>query len=325
MKLGQYKSRIGYTLSSEEEHPLKMLEFAKYAEDKGFEYIFISDHFHPWIDEQAQSPFVWSALGGLSVATKETVFATGVTCPILRIHPAIIAQAAATTASMLEGRFILGLGTGENLNEHIIGEGWPHIMLRREMLEEAVEIIRKLWTGDLITYFGNYFIVEQARVYTLPKNLPPIYIAASGPKSAALAGKIGDGLISTSPNKDVVKAFEDAGGGGKPKYAQFTVCYGSNEKDSIDLAYKIWPNALLHGQLSQEIKTPKYFKDAVTGIPKEMITESIICSTDPNKHIDKIQEYIDAGFDYVYVHQVGPNQKELIDFYTNNILDKFQI
>lgn len=321
--LHNYRSKIGYTLSSEEHSPLDLVKYAKMAEEAGFEYGFISDHFHPWVNAQGQSPFVWGAIGGISTVTKKFVLGTGVTCPIMRIHPVIIAHAAATAASMMEGRFILGLGTGENLNEHVIADGWPMIDVRRDMLAEAIEIIKLLWQGGTKSYFGNYYNVEQARIYTLPENLPEIFIAASGEKSAKLAGELGDGLISTSPDEIVVKAFEDAGGKDKPKYAQFTVSYDEDEEKAIETAYTIWPNAGLRGQLSQEIKTPDLFESATAALKKEDIKTSVVYGSDITKHTEKIDQYMDAGFDYVYAHQVGNKQKEFIDFYSRNILDKY--
>ena len=169
------------------------------AEDAGFTFALISDHFHPWIDRQGQSPFVWGVLGAIAQATDRLVVGTGVTCPTIRTHPAIIAQAAATAAALMPDRFFLGLGTGENLNEHVVGRGWPSLDVRTEMLEEAVEVIRELWKGDLTNHRGPHFTVENARLYTLPERLPPIHLAAGGPKAAEQAGEIGDGLIATGP------------------------------------------------------------------------------------------------------------------------------
>jgi coenzyme F420-dependent glucose-6-phosphate dehydrogenase len=192
-------TEIGYALSSEEHVPQKLVQDAHQAEEAGFTFALISDHFHPWIDKQGQSPFVWSVLGGIAQATTTMRFGTGVTCPLIRIHPVIIAQAAATIASMMPGRFFLGVGTGENLNEHITGEKWPIYDTRAEMLEEAVEVIRLLWQGGSQSWDGMYYTVENAQIYSLPDELPPIMIAASGEKAAELASRIGDVLITTAP------------------------------------------------------------------------------------------------------------------------------
>src|SRR5436190_10571348 len=196
---------LGFSLSSEEHRSNPLVEQARRAEEAGFTFALISDHFHPWVDQQGQSPLVWGILGAISQVTEKLRLGTGVTCPIRRIHPVILAQAAATAASLMPGRFFLGVGTGENLNEHITGEHWPPIETRQLMLREAVQIIRRLWLGETTTIYGDYFTVENARIYTLPDELPPIYVAAAGPKSGELSGEIGDGLISTAPDKETVQ------------------------------------------------------------------------------------------------------------------------
>src|SRR5918999_5439684 len=211
-------TEFGYALSSEEHGPTVLVENARRAEAAGFEFAMISDHFHPWADAQGQSPFVWSVIGGIAQATDRIRLGTGVTCPTIRIHPAIIAQAAATSASMMEGRFFLGLGTGENLNEHVVGEGWAAPDERLAMLEEAIEVIRLLWQGGYQTHRGEFYEVEQARLYTLPEEPPGIAVAAAKPLSAELAGRAADAFINTSPDAKTIEAFESAGGRGKPKY-----------------------------------------------------------------------------------------------------------
>src|SRR3954452_3254717 len=193
---------LGYSLSSEEHGPSDLVRFAKAAEDAGFTYALISDHFHPWVDAQGNSPFVWTVIGGIADATERIRLGTGVTCPTIRTHPAIIAQAAATSAAMMPGRFFLGVGSGENLNEHITGQRWPEADVRQDMLEEAVAVMRLLWQGGNQSHHGTYFTVENARLYTLPPEPVPVMVGASGPKAAELAGRIGDGLISTAPSKE---------------------------------------------------------------------------------------------------------------------------
>ena len=216
--------QIGYAISSEEHLPNDIVRHARMAEEAGFTYALISDHYHPWVDAQGHSPFVWSVIGGIATATENLRLGTGVTCPTVRIHPAIIAQAAATSAAMMPGRFFLGVGTGEALNEHITGDRWPETDVRQEMLEEAIEIMRLLWQGGNQSYHGAFYTVENARLYTLPEEPVEVMIAASGPSAAELAGRLGDGLITTSPDKKVVQAFEGAGGKG-PRYGQMTVCW----------------------------------------------------------------------------------------------------
>src|SRR5947207_10668140 len=206
---------LGYTLSSEEHDRLTLVRNAQAAEEAGFEFLTISDHFHPWTDQQGQSPFVWSVIGAVAHATERVRIGTGVTCPTIRIHPAIIAQAAATSQVMLEGRFFLGVGTGEELNEHVTGGRWPAPQARLEMLEEAIEVMRELWQSETTSHYGKHYTVEQARIYTLPDEPPPIAVAASQSNAAELAGRLGDALIVTSPDEDLRGEFEQAGGKGK--------------------------------------------------------------------------------------------------------------
>ncbi|HKP87620.1 MAG TPA: TIGR03557 family F420-dependent LLM class oxidoreductase [Blastocatellia bacterium] len=311
---------IGYALSSEEHAPNDLVNNARLAEEAGFTFALVSDHFHPWIDRQGHSPFVWSVIGGIAQVTTKLRLGTGVTCPTIRIHPAIIAQAAATSAAMMPGRFFLGVGTGEALNEHILGDHWPPHDERIEMLEEALEVIRLLWQGGEQTFRGLYYTVENARIYTLPDEPPPIMVAASGPKAAERAGEIGDGLISTAPEKELAEKFQGAGGKGKPRIGQFTVCWDEDEAKARRTAHEWWPNAALPGELSQELPTPSFFEQASKLVKEEDVAEDIICGPDAQKHIDKINEFSEAGFDHVYVHQVGPNQEGFIRFYEKEVL-----
>ncbi|SIR04030.1 F420-dependent oxidoreductase, G6PDH family [Haladaptatus litoreus] len=315
-------TQFGYTLSSEEHHPNELVEHAVRAEEVGFDFASISDHFHPWISQQGHSPFVWSTLGGVATATDDLPVGVGVTCPIMRIHPAIVAQAAATAATMFEGNFFLGVGTGERLNEHITGEHWPEHKIRLEMLEEAVEIIRKLWQGGQQSYYGDHFTVENARLYTLPEEPPDIIVSAYGPRTAKSAAKIGDGFWSVGP-QDVVETFEEAGGEG-PKYSQMSICYTEDEEEAIDTALENWPNTSLPGELATELSTPTHFEQATEMVTREDIEEgSIVTDPDPETHLDNLQQFVDAGYDHVYVHQIGPNQEAFFDFYEEEVLPEF--
>jgi coenzyme F420-dependent glucose-6-phosphate dehydrogenase len=313
---------IGYSLSSEEHAPEDLIHYAHLAEESGFTFALISDHFHPWIDKQGQSPFVWSVIGAISRVTENLKLGTGVTCPTFRIHPAIIAQAAATSAALMPGRFFLGVGTGEALNEHILGDRWPPHDERDARLEEAIELIRQLWQGDEVTFRGDYYTVENARIYTLPDEPPPIIFAAAGPKSAETAGRIADGLCSTAPEKEIVEKFEAAGGDGKPKYGQMTVCWAADEQEAVRTAYEWWPTAAVRGELSQELPTPKFFEQAAKMVKEEDVAQAIICGPDPQRHLEKIKEFADAGFDHVYVHQVGPDQEGFMKFYEQEVIPK---
>jgi G6PDH family F420-dependent oxidoreductase len=242
---------------------------------------------------------------------------------LIRIHPAIIAQAAATSADMMPGRFFLGVGTGERLNEHILGDHFPEINIRQEMLVEAVDILRRLWQGDMASYYGDYYVVENARIYSLPKELPPVYMAAAGPESAKIAGKIADGLISTSPDKETVQIFEQSGGKGKPKYAQLSLCYGQDEKQALKIAHEIWPTIGLGGDLGNQLPIPQSFEAAAKLVTEDQIAQTIVYGPDPQKYLQRIQEYIDAGFDHIALHQIGPDQDSFIRFAEQNILSKF--
>jgi G6PDH family F420-dependent oxidoreductase len=282
----------------------------------------MSDHFHPWVSSQGHSPFVWAVLGGVATATRTIQVGTGVTCPIMRIHPAIMAQAAATIAAMMEKRFFFGIGTGENLNEHILGDRWVPYDIRAQMFEEAIAIIRELWGGEVVNHWGDFYTVEDARLYTLPDTLPPIMIAAAGPQSAELAGRLGDGLINTKPDATVVEKFREAGGGNKPRYAQITVCWAATQKEAEETAYKIWPNAGLKGDLSTELRTVRHFEQVTAMITKEDVAKAITCGPDPEPYIKKLQEYLDAGYDHLYIHQVGPDQAGFFRFYERELRDQ---
>jgi coenzyme F420-dependent glucose-6-phosphate dehydrogenase len=315
---------FGYALSSEEHHPNDLVRYAQWAEEAGFSFAMVSDHYHPWIDQQGHSPFVWNVIGAIANATERLRLGTGVVCPTIRIHPAIIAQAAATSAAMMPGRFMLGLGTGENLNEHITGYRWPPHDVRLEMLEEAVSIIRLLWEGDSQSYWGTYFVVENARIYTLPEELPPILIAAGGTKTAEVAGRIGDGLVSTAPKEDLLDEFDRGGGAGKPRYGQVTVCWDEDEEEARRIAHKWWPTSGLPGELTQELPMPAHFEQAVQLVDEETVTEKIVCGPDADRHIQAIQKFVDAGFDHIYVHQVGPKQEDFFRFYADQVLPSLQ-
>src|SRR5918998_3560501 len=248
--------QIGYAISSEEHLPNDIVRHAQLAEDAGFPFALISDHFHPWVDAQGHSPFVWSVIGGIAHVTERLRLGTGVTCPTIRIHPAIIAQAAATCAEMMPGRFFLGVGTGENLNEHILGDRWPEVDVRLEMLEEAVEVMRSLWSGSLSSHHGHHYTVENARIFDVPDEPPPIAVAASGTKAVELAGRIGDGLVSLAPEEGILERFDQAGGAGKPRYAEVGVCWHPEEKTARRMVYELWPVGGIKGQLSQELPLP---------------------------------------------------------------------
>lgn len=316
--------KIGYKLSSEKYPPLDLVNYAKEAENAGFHFAMISDHFHPWINAQGNSPFVWGTIGGISQVTEKIPIITGVTCPTFRIHPAIIAQAAATAASMLPGRFILGLGSGENLNEHIYGEEWPSTPTRIDMLEEAIDVIRTLWKSEeLQDYDGFYYDVENARIFTKPNNLPPIYIAAEGSMACDLAGREGDGLIAQTANAKIVEKFKESGGSGKPCYAEATVCWADNEDEARKQAYEIWPIKANTVQLNADIPTPFHFQQLAGIVNENIVTEQMVCSSNPQDFVDEIKRFAKAGFDHICINHVGKNQEEFIRLCQNDVLSQF--
>jgi G6PDH family F420-dependent oxidoreductase len=314
---------LGYALSSEEHDPRHLVRFAQRAEAAGFEFALISDHYHPWIDQQGQSPFVWCVIGAIAQTTSRLQLGTGVTCPLLRTHPAVIAQAAATAAVLMPERFFLGIGSGENLNEHVVGAGWPEPEVRGEMLEEAIEVLRLLWRGGEQSHRGAYYTVDQARLYTLPAEPPPLYVAAGSEASAKLAGAAGDGMIGTAPDPELIHTFTAVGGKQKPRYGQLTVCYAGGEHEARRIAHRWWPNSALAGNLAAEVKTPGLFEHAVKPISEDDVAESIVCGPDARRHVEGIRRFADAGYDHVYVHQVGPDQEGFFRFYEERVLPEF--
>ena len=316
--------KIGYFLSCEEFGPRELVRQAKLAEANGFEALWISDHFHPWNDEQGESAFVWSVIGALAEATSLPV-TTGVTCPTIRIHPAIMAQAAATSAALLgPGRFRFGVGTGEALNEHILGDHWPEADVRLAMLEEAIEVIRELWTGRQVSHDGEHYLVENARIYTLPEELPPIYVSGFGPKAVELAARIGDGFCTVAPDADSISAFRGQGGGDKVVQAGGKVCFGADEAECVKTVHRLWPNEGLPGELAQILPTPAHFEQACELVTEEMVAESTPCGPDIDKHIEYVQAYADAGVDELFIQQIGPDQDEFFAAYAEHVLPRFK-
>jgi G6PDH family F420-dependent oxidoreductase len=313
---------IGYFLSSEDRTAREIVEGARMAEAVGFPAAWVSDHFHPWLDEQGQSPFVWSVLGAIAASTTDLKVTTAVTAPILRIHPAILAQATATTAALMEGRFTFGVGTGEALNEHIFGDRWPVPEERREMLGEAIGLIRDLWKGETVDHHGKHYTVENARIYSLPETLPEILVSGFGPEAIKLAAEVGDGYMNVTPSADQVQAYRDAGGKGRVQ-GGLKVCYNTDRAEARRLYHHYWRNELVPGQLAQDLPTPTHFEQASSLVTEQMVDESKPLGADPQTHIDAIQEYVDAGYDEVYVAQVGPDQRGFLEFYAKDVLPHF--
>jgi G6PDH family F420-dependent oxidoreductase len=313
---------IGIALSCEERSAPEIVRAAQRAEEAGFASGWVSDHFHPWNDAQGQSAFVWSVLGAIAGVTEKMPWETAVTCPTVRTHPAIVAQAAATVATLMPARFRLGVGTGEALNEHILGGPWPRAAIRLEMLEEAVEVMRLLWTGDTISHRGRYYEVDRARIYSLPDEPPPVLVSAFRAKALEFAARVGEGFVTTKPDAENRRRYRELGGRG-PTQGGFKCCFGPDRDASLATAHRLWANEELPGSLAQILPTPADFEHASKLVTPEMLAAHVPCGPDPADHVAKVQEYVDAGFDEVYVGHIGPNHDQFVDFYAREVLPHF--
>lgn len=310
--------KIGYFLSTEEYGPADLLAQAEAAEAAGFEALWISDHFHPWNGEQGNSPFVWGMIGAISQVCSLPV-TTAVTCPTVRIHPAVIAQAAATSSVLLDGRFTLGVGTGEALNEHVLGDPWPTADRRLEMLEEAVALIRELWTGEVVSWEGRHYRTDHARIYTLPEQPPQIFVSGFGPKAIDLAARIGDGYVNTAPDGDMVARFKQSSEG-RPAVAGAKVAFAPTAEEGWEHAHRLWPNAGLPGELAQVLPTPEHFEQASALVSMESTRDSVVAGPEVADHLAQIRQYDDAGYDELYVANMGPHFRDMISFYGDHVL-----
>ena len=317
--------RIGYFLSSEEYSPTELITQAQLAERSGFDGLWVSDHFHPWNDEQGHSPFVWSVVGALAQVTKQMRITTAVTCPTVRLHPAIVAHAAATSAVLLEGRFALGVGSGEALNEHILGDRWPPAYERLEMLEEAVEVIRELWQGGVQSHRGRHYRVDHARIYDLPEQAPAIIVSGFGEQSIELAARIGDGFATTKPDRQAVESFRSqaAQGGAKLVAGGTKLCWDVDESRARATAHRLWPNEGLGGELAQILPTPAHFEQAAELVTQEAIADAVPCGPDLDKHVQVLEQFEAAGFDEVYVQQIGGADERFFAVYASEVLSRF--
>ncbi|MGQ0519533.1 MAG: TIGR03557 family F420-dependent LLM class oxidoreductase [Actinomycetota bacterium] len=311
---------LGFAISSEEHPPHDLVRQAVRAEETGFAFVGVSDHYHPWVRAQGHSPFVWGVLGAIAQATERIRVGTGVTCPTVRLHPAIVAQAAATAGCLMPGRFFLGVGSGEALNEHILGDRWPPAPVRLEMLEEAIAVIRLLWEGGSRDHYGRHYTVEDATVFDLPDPLPEIVVAGSGARAASLAARAGDGFWGTAPSRETLDAFEADGGAGKPRYGQATVCWAEDEHQARKTALQVWPNAGVTGQLSQDLPTPLHFEAAAEMVTLDDVAQKVVCGPDLARHVGLVRKYADAGYTHVYLHQVGPDQEGFFRFCVRELL-----
>jgi G6PDH family F420-dependent oxidoreductase len=310
---------LGSFLSSEEHGPRTLVDIAVRAEQAGLRKLWISDHFHPWNDEQGQSPFVWSVIGALAQATSVAEVYTAVTCPTVRLHPALVAQAAATSAVLLDGRFGLGLGSGEALNEHVLGDAWPPAEIRLQMLEEAIEVIKALWTGEVVDHHGAHYTVENARLYTLPERPPGIWVSGFGPKATRLAARTATGgYVNTSPDADLLQTYRDNGGTGTAQ-GSFKVCWAQDADAALDTVHRLWPNGALPGELAQVLPTPQHFMQATALVTRDHVAD-VPHGPDPAPYLAKLRRFADAGYDEVYLAQIGPDQEGFFRFLERELL-----
>ncbi len=310
--------KIGYKLATEAFGPQEIIRQAVAAEQAGFDFVEMSDHYHPWLDVQGHSGFTWTLLGTIAARTTRIGLATGVTCPTVRYHPAIIAQAAATLAIVSQGRFTLGVGAGERLNEHIVGRGFPGVQKRHEMLREALEIIRLLWRGGYQSYQGRHLQLEDAQVFDLPETQPVIAVAASGPASARIAAELGDGLFATEPLPDLVQAYRAAGGSG-PGYAEAPLAWAPDEQSAIDAVQEKSRWALTGWKVMSELPNPVNFDAASRFVSDDDIKEQFACGPDPERHVQVIRQFLDAGFDHIVLQNAGPDPDGFLEFFATDL------
>jgi G6PDH family F420-dependent oxidoreductase len=315
---GHTHMKIGYKLASEGFGPKELVRQAQLAEKAGFDFVEISDHYHPWLESQGHSPFAWTVLGAIAASTDTIGLATGVTCPTVRYHPAIIAQAAATLGILSDDRFTLGIGSGERLNEHVVGRGFPAVIHRHEMLREALEIIQLLWQGGYQSYEGKHLQLEDAQVFDLPDTLPTIAVAASGGPSARLAAEFGGGLFVTEPKSSIIEKYVEAGGGG-PRYAEVPLAWAPTVQEAVEAAYSTSRWAVTGWKVMSELPNPVNFEAASTTVREEDILEQFACGPDAELHLAAIKEYADAGFDHLVLQNTGPDPDGFIEFYRREL------
>lgn len=308
----------GYKLMSEEHGPNDLVRQAMQAEQAGFDFVAISDHFHPWSERQAHSPAAWTVLGAIAARTERVKLVTAVTCPTHRYHPATVAQSAATLALISNDRFTLGLGAGENLNEHVVGHGWPPPQERQDMLFEAVEIIGKLFTGEELTHEGEFFTIDRAKLWDVPRTPPAIAVAAGGPRAARLAGEHGVGLFATDAEKNLVQSWSKAGGKGA-RYAEVGLCWAADEASAAKTARERAAFSLLGWNVLAELPTPQGFDDAVKQTRDEDMAKNMPCGPDPERVIAAVRPYLEAGFDHIVLHQAGPDQEGFMRFWSKEL------
>jgi G6PDH family F420-dependent oxidoreductase len=311
--------RFGYKLMTEEHGPKALVENAQRAEAAGFDFVSISDHFHPWLEAQGHAPFAWSVLGAIAHATSRIAITTGLTCPIIRYHPAIIAQAAATIAVMSDNRFTLAIGAGERLNEHVTGARWPSVPERHEMLGEAIDIFRALWSGGVHTQRGAHFVADHARLYDLPDKPIPVVVGVSGPASVALAADKADGIMTTEPKAEFVTGFRAKGKPGGPCYAEVALAYAPTEAAGRKLAHERFRFSAFEWSVNSELPSVEGFEAATRFVKPQDLADTIPAGPDPAPHLAAIRKYLDAGYDHIVLTGVGPDQAAFSNFFEKKL------
>lgn len=284
------------------------------AEQAGFSFLFVSDHFHPWSREQGHGSSLWPVLGALAASTHRVRLISAVTCPFFRLHITALAQAAATVARLSQGRFVLGLGTGERLNEQVVGKGWPPFAERLAWLEEAVEALRALLSGEEVSRKGRFLTVERAQLFDPWPGLP-LALASSGPRSATLAARRGDALIGLGGDPDVLQAFLQAGGERKPRWTQLSVCWAPDAAQARRIAHRLWPVVALEGTQFARLATPQEVEEACRSVSEEEVAAAVVCASDPEPFREVIDTALEAGYDGVALHPLGPDQEGFFRFW----------
>ena len=310
--------RIGYKLIAEAYSPTEMVRQCVRAEEAGFDFVEISDHYHPWLPEQQHSGFAWSMLAAMAAKTERIELATGVTCPFVRYHPAIIAQAAATTQLLADGRFTLGVGSGERLNEHVVGGGWPSVTVRHQMFRESLEIIRLLWQGGYQSYEGTHLTLEDARVFDLPETLPRIVVATGGDRASTLAAELGDGIFVTEPRPELIEAFTAAGGSG-PRYAEVPMAFAPTEQEGAEQAHRLFRFGVTGWKVQAELPNPVNFDAATAYVTAEDMRRAFGCGPDVETQLAAARPFVDAGYDHLALINAGTDVDGFFDHFAREL------